>query len=418
MCIRRNVRSRGWTFLPHSLAPGLFAGLILAIIASAPASAQSRWISGWTFVPTTTMGPATPPSPPNPNDIRGPLGPDTVTDQTLTQTLRVTASGSALRLRLSNRYGATPVVLGAVTVSLSDGRSLPVTFDGRSGVSIPAGAPRLSDPVMVPVKALDDVRVSIFYPEETSLPSHRLRQVVSAGNTTPRPLPNDSAPARFGVLLQGIDVQTDSSTSVIVAFGDSITEGVSATPGGPGGWPERLASRLWGTSDRWSVVNAGIGGNRLLRRGSGPSGLERLDPDALAVPGARCLIVLEGINDIGRPMQAAYAHEPITAEDLIAGYRQVIARSDASGIKVVFATIMPFEGAPYFSENGEAIRQQVNTWIRTAGEADGFIDFDRATRDPDRPTSLLAVYDSGDRLHPSDAGYAAMAEAIPLGVCD
>ena len=364
------------------------------------------------------MGPVVPPSTPNPNDIRGPLGPETVADQTLTQTVRLTASGSALRFRLSNRHGSTPVRLGAVSVSVSGGPLMPVTFDGLSEVSIPAGAPRLSDPVVMPVDALDDVTVSIFYPDETVLPTHRLRQTVRAGNATNQPMPAGAELARFGVLLNGIEVLTDRPTGVIVAFGDSITEGVTATPGGPGGWPEQLGARLWGVSDRWSVVNAGIAGNRLLRRGSGPSGLERLDADVLAVPGARCLIVFEGINDIGRPMQAAYAHETLAAEDLIAGFRQVIARSRASGVKVVLATIMPFEGAPYFSEKGEATRQQVNTWIRTGGEADGHIDFDRATRDPARPSSLLAIHDSGDRLHPSDAGYAAMADAISLTVCD
>jgi len=339
-------------------------------------------------------------------------------NQTLTQTVRVTASGSALRFRLSNRYGTTPVVIGAMTVSLSGSPPVSVTFDGQSVISIPGGAPRLSDPVALTVNALDDVTVSTFYPDETRLPAHRLRQAISEADTTFRVRQAGSDLARFGVLLQGVDVQTDRPTGVIVTFGDSITEGVTATPGGPGGWPERLGSRLWGESDRWSVVNAGIAGNRLLRRGSGPSGLERLDADALAVPGIRCLIVLEGINDIGRPMQAAYAHETITARDLIAGYRQVIARGHASGIRVVLATLLPFEGADYFSDGGEATRQQVNAWIRTTGEADGVIDFDMATRDPARPSSLLAAYDSGDRLHPSDAGYATMAESVTTGICD
>lgn len=396
----------------------VMAGLICAVLASGPVTAQSRWVSGWTFVPTTNLGPSAPSSPPNPNDIRGPVGPAVVTNQTLTQTVRVTASGSALRFRLSNRYGTTPVVLGAMTVSLSGRPPVSVTFDGQSVISIPGGAPLLSDPVALPVNALDDVTVSTFYPAETRLPAHRLRQAIGEGDTTSRVPQAGSDLARFGVLLQGVDVQTDRATGVIVTFGDSITEGVTATPGGPGGWPERLGSRLWGESDRWSVVNAGIAGNRLLRRGSGPSGLERLDADAIAVQGIRCLIVLEGINDIGRPMQAAYAHEAITARDLIAGYRQVIARGHASGIRVVLATLLPFEGASYFSEGGEAMRQQVNAWIRETGEADGVIDFDVATRDPARPSSLLAAYDSGDRLHPSDAGYATMAESVPTGICD
>lgn len=418
MCMNRLGRSIAGLMRRGAFGKSLISGLVFAVLASGPVSAQSRWISGWTFVPTATMGPAVPASRPNPNDVRGPLGPEIVADQTLTQTVRLTASGSALRVRLSNRYGSTSVRLGAVSVSVAGGPLVPVTFDGQSEVSIPAGAPRLSDPVLLPIDALDDVTVNIFYPDETLLPTHRLRQTVRAGNATNQAMPAGPDLARFGVLLNGIEVKTHRPTDVIVAFGDSITEGVTATPGGPGGWPEQLGARLWGESDRWSVVNAGIAGNRLLRRGSGPSGLERLDADALAVAGARCLIVLEGINDIGRPMQPAYAHETVTAEDIIAGYRQIISRSHASNIKVVLATIMPFEGAAYFSENGESIRQRVNAWIRTAGEADGFIDFDRATSDPDRPTLLLPVNDSGDRLHPSDAGYRVMAQSIPLTICD
>ena len=160
------------------------------------------------------------------------------------------------------------------------------------------------------------------------------------------------------------------------------------------------------------------GGNRLLYQGSGPSGLQRLDSDALAVSGARCLIVLEGINDLGRPARPEYAHEAIPAEDLISGYRQVIVRAHAAGFRVILATLPPFEGANYFTATGETIRQVANAWIRTSGEPDAFIDFDAAIRDPEHPLRLLAANDSGDRLHPSDAGYAIMAEAIPLSVCD
>ena len=418
MCKNHTAQSIMMPLFKQRFAVGLLIGFVLTALVTGPVMAQSRWISGWTFAPTAEMGPVVPPSPPNPNDVRGPIGPAIIENQTLTQTLRVTTSGSALRLRFSNLYGATPVVIGAVSVSVAGGPIVPLTFDGQSGISIPAGVPRLSDPVPLAVEMLDEVSVSIFYPAPTVLPLHRLRQVVRQGDATAEAQQAGSTPMRLGVLLTGVEVLADPDRAVIVAFGDSITEGVSATPGGPGGWPEQLARRLSATSDRWSVVNAGIGGNRLLYRGSGPSGLERLDADALAVPGARCLIVLEGINDIGRPMRAAYAHEAVTAADLIAGYRQVIARSQAADVKIILATIMPFEGSPYFSENGEAVRQTVNDWIRTQSEADGIIDFDQAVRDPERPASLLGVHDSGDRLHPSDAGYTAMAGSIALTICD
>lgn len=394
------------------------AAAFLASSASAQDAVPARWISGWTYPPVSNVGPSSPPSPPNPNDVRGPLGPSMATNQTVSQTVTISASGSRLRLRWSNLYGAAQIRVGAVSVSIGDAAPVAVTFDGASGVAIPAGAPRLSDPVALAVHALDRVTISVFYPEATALPNHRLRQVLRDGDATAQPLGADTVRQRIGALATAIVVETDQPTGVIVALGDSITEGTGSLPSGPGGWPERLAERMVSGALPWSVVNAGIGGNRLLHQGSGPSALERLDADALVVPGARCLILLEGINDIGRPARPEYAHEAVTSGDLIAGYRQVIARGHAVGIRVVIATIPPFEGANYFTDAGEMIRQAANAWIRTSSEPDAFVDFDAAVRDPAVPGVLLAANDSGDRLHPSDAGYAAMSAAIPLDVCD
>lgn len=401
----------------------LFAILaVLGLSGVSAASAQDRWVAAWTFPPFSVVGPVTTPAPspapPASNDIRGPAGPDSVADRTLRQNISVSAGGSAVRLRLSNIYGAVPLRIGAISVSTADGAPLPVTFDGSRAVSIPAGAPRLSDPVPVSLRPGDSLTVSVFYPEQTTLPHHRVRMVVQDGDMTASPSPMDARPLRMGGPVTAVEVRTEAPVDVLVAFGDSITEGVSASPSGAGGWPERLARRMR-TADRpWAVVNGGIGGNRLLHRGSGPSGLERLDSDALAVPGARCLILLEGINDLGRPARAEFAHEAITADDLISGYRQVIARAHAAGLKTVIATLPPFHGFSYFSEVGEAIRQSTNVWIRTSGEPDAVIDFDAAIRDPNDARSLLEAYDSGDGLHPSDAGYQAMADVIPLSACD
>ncbi len=391
---------------------------VLSSSASAQDTAGPRWIAGWTYPPVSNVGPTSPPSPPNPNDTRGPLGPPTVTNQTVSQTVTLSASGSRLRLRLSNLYGSVPIHVGAVSVAVGEAAPVAVSFDGASELVIPAGAPRLSDPVALAVRALDDVTISVFYPDTTVLPSHRLRQVLRDGDATTYPISSDTERHRMGALATSILVETDHPTGVIVAFGDSITEGTGSLPSGPGGWPERLAERMVSAALPWSVVNAGIGGNRLLHQGSGPSGLERLDADALAVLGARCLILLEGINDIGRPTRSEYAHEAITAADLIGGYGQVIARAHDAGIRTVIATIPPFEGANYFTDTGETIRQAVNTWIRTSGAPDTVVDFDAAVRDPINPRRLLAANDSGDRLHPSDAGYAAMSAAVPLDVCD
>ncbi len=387
-----------------------------AVFSTAATAQDTRWIAAWTFPPTSNVGPVVPPSPPNPNDVRGPLGPSTVTNQTVSQTTTVSAAGDRIRIRLSNIYGAAPIRIGAVSVAIGDGAPVPVTFDGANGLTLPAGAPRLSDPVTLPVKTLDRVTISVFYPDQTALPNHRLRQVLTDGDTTGSPVAADAPRQRIGALATGIAVETTAPTQVIVAFGDSITEGTGSLPSGPGGWPERLAERMAGS--QWAVVNAGIGGNRLLHQGSGPSGLERLDADALSVPGAKCLILLEGINDIGRPARAEYAHEAVTAGDIIAGYRQVLTRAHAAGLKVVVSTIPPFEGANYFTASGEAIRQSVNQWIRTTPDLDARLDYDAVLRDPAHPTRLRADYQSGDWLHPSDAGYAAMAGSIPLDVCD
>jgi lysophospholipase L1-like esterase len=384
----------------------------LLLMAAGPAvAAQERWVAAYAFAPSSAAGPAGPASAPNPRDARGPLGPDVVAGVTLTHAVTVTASGQRLRLRLSNAYGAEPITLGAVTVHLGD-MTREVRFNGEPSSVIPAGAPLVSDPIDLAVAALDQVKVSIALPRATRLPTHRWRQTMrDAGGV-------ESAPMRLGVLLAGIEVESATPPGVIVAFGDSITEGTGALPDGPGGWPERLAARLVEAGRPWAVINAGIGGNRLLHQGSGPSGLERLDADALVPTGARCLILLEGVNDIGRPSRPQYAHQAVSAADLIAGYRQVIRRAHAAGLKAVLATVPPFEGANYFTPEGEAVRQAVNAWLRAQTEADGVIDFDAALRDPVAPSRLRATFHSGDWLHPSDAGYQAMAEAIPLDACD
>lgn len=400
----------------------LISFVLAAALLTTPAFAsEPDWVAAWTWAPSSNVGPTGPASRPNPNDVRGPLGPETVTNQTVSQTTTVSASGDRLRVRVSNLYGSAPVVLGAVSVSVGDAAPVPVTFDGAETLTLPAGAPRLSDPIVLPVRALDRVTVSIFYPAQTGLPVHRLRQVLRQGDATALPVPADALRQRVGGLVTAIEVETAASTPVIVAFGDSITEGTGAVPSPlVRGWPERLAERMIAGGKPWAVVNAGIGGNRLLHQGSGPSGLERLDADALAVSGARCLILLEGINDIGRPARPEYAHEAVVAADLIAGYRQVIARGRAAGLHVVLATIPPFEGANYFTDEGETTRQAVNAWLRNDGvrEADAIVDFDAAVRDPENPRRLRTDHQSGDWLHPSDAGYQAMAQAVPLDVCD
>lgn len=397
---------------------GAILALTLALASLAtPSLAQSRWAPAWIFPPSSNDGPVSPPRTPARPDPRGPVGPRTVVDAELTQMFQVALGGERVRLRVSNQHGAAPLRLGAVTLARAgeDGRpgadGTPVLFDGRSEITLPAGAVRLSDPVALPVAALDKLTVTVAYPGGATLPAHVVRQwMTTAAEPTPVGL-------RMGAVAAGLEVETDRARSVIVTFGDSITEGVGSTPGA-GGWPEALNARMLAANAPWTVLNAGLGGNRVLHQSTGPSALERLDADALAIAGARCLIVMEGINDIGRPTVPAFAHEFVEADAIIAGYRQIIERAHVRGLKVVGVTLTPFEGAHYYSAAGETIRQALNAFIRSGGAFDAVLDFDAVLRDPATPARVRADFQSGDWLHPSDAGYAAMAASIPLDVCD
>jgi lysophospholipase L1-like esterase len=217
-------------------------------------------------------------------------------------------------------------------------------------------------------------------------------------------------------VVSGVEVRGAGPRPVLVAIGDSITEGAGSTPNADMGWPEQLAARIAARDGGWSVVNVGVSGGRLLREGSGPSALSRFDRDVLSVPGVAAVVVLEGINDIGRAAQPGYAAEVVSADQVIAGYRQLIERAHARSVKVYGGTILPFEGAMYYHAAGEATRQAVNAWIRTGGAFDGVIDFEAVTKDPAHPGQILAGLHQGDHLHPDDEGYRLMAEAADRAV--
>ncbi|QQV77611.1 SGNH/GDSL hydrolase family protein [Sphingomonas aliaeris] len=349
-------------------------------------------------------------------------------NQTIVQTVRLSAGGTGLRIRLTNEYGSQPLKIGAARVALVDdkgvevtGSSRTVTFSGIGGTIIPAGSPWLSDTVDLKIPDRARLRITLYFPEDTGLctchaAGGETGQVSPRGNFIDAPFDAEST-ITARAFISEVDIKQATPRPVVVTYGDSITDGYSSTLNQDRRWPDRLSERLAanGSKRGFGVANAAISGNRILADGAiplfGQSAIARFDRDVLSVPGVSTVILLIGVNDIGRGGDA-----PISADALIAGYRQMITRAKAHGIWVVGGTILPYEGASYYRADGNAVRQTINRWILSSGEFDGTIDFDRATRDPARPNRLRANLQSGDWLHPNDEGYRVMGNAIPLSV--
>ena len=398
---------------------------VLLFGALAAHAQEPKWVGSWGASPLAPS-PGAGPFPATPS----------FNDQTVRQIVRLSVGGERVRLRLTNEYGAKPITIGAVRVALADGADRlkagsehAVTFDGRETAVIPAGAPLLSDPIDLKVDDLAALSVSIYLQGDagpcTCHGTGMQDAYVSAkGNFTREPF----APAQtiqMRAYLSGVEVLAARAQAVVV-LGDSISDGVGSTPGANKRWPdlfaERLSARRGGT--RFGVVNYGISGNQVLSDGAGQSALARFDRDVLSVPGASHVIVFEGVNDLGLgyakldgPIAAIMPPPAVkpTRELMIAGYRQLIARAHAKGLKIYGATIAPYEGAAYYSAEGNAVRQGINDWIRTSKEFDGVLDFDAAFRDAAKPTQMKDSFQSGDHLHGSDAGYRAVADSIDLG---
>ncbi|MGZ4345000.1 MAG: SGNH/GDSL hydrolase family protein [Solirubrobacteraceae bacterium] len=302
-----------------------------------------------------------------------------------------------------------------------------LTFAGQRSVTIPPGAEALSDPVRLTVRPMQELAVSEFLPRPTGPPTeHGAAQqfnYVASGDHTA-----DSAGGAFKTgtltwyLVDDVDVLAPArDTGTIVAIGDSITDGVGSTVGANARWPNDLARRLLSLPGRTlNVVDEGIGGNRVLNDAPccGVNAVACFGPDALARPGVKAAILLEGVNDIGFSQsigRLTAPHSNVSADQIIAGYTQMIAQAHAAGVPIFGATLTPFRGARYWTPSGEAKREEINRWISTSGEFDGVIDFAKAVADPEHPEQLASRYDSGDHLHPNDAGYRAMAAAINLG---
>ncbi|MCC7411387.1 MAG: SGNH/GDSL hydrolase family protein [Gammaproteobacteria bacterium] len=406
----------------------------LLMLSSLPAAAAAqrtpapgKWIATWAASPQAPFA--------------GPGGGLTLDGQTIRERVRISVGGHLLRIRLSNEFGHQPLVIGGVTVgrpldpATVAGNSLrQVTFSGGKSITVPPGAPIVSDAIDYPLEPGSEIAISIYLPEKVTAPTGhnlglRTAVITPPGDFTHQAKVAIASQTESILLLSAITVPAKAGQRLVVAFGDSITDGNNSTVDGDRNWPGDFLRRLRGRGlgDSIAVVNEAISGNQLRRDGAGQSALARFDRDVLALPGVTHVVILEGINDIGWPGASLGGHplaplsELPTAQDLIGAYQQLIARAHEHGIKVLGATLTPFKGtdAPgYYMDSKEPIRAAVNEWIRTAGAFDGVIDWDAALRDPSDPQRLLPRYASPDQLHPSNDGYQAMADAVDPQVFD
>jgi lysophospholipase L1-like esterase len=391
------------------------------------APAQAEWVASWTAAPHAPLG------------TEGPFAAASYDNVTISQVLRISEGGKKLRVKFSNRYGPAPLEIGAARIVQLDannqeiaGTSRTLTFGGEAGAVIPRGAPFVSDAVDVDLPDLARMKVEIYLPKPTGPCTCHLTgtdelAVSPPGNFVGKPFePVDRK--QFRAFLAGIEVDSPDALGTIVAYGDSITDGVGSTPGQNRRWPDVLADRLQAGGREWAVANQAISGNRVLSPGMGESALSRFDEDVLSLPGVKYVIVFEGVNDIGNrfgPQRGGPGggvggltldQPQITAEQMIAGYKQIVARAHEKGIKVIGSPIGPYMGASYWSEEGEAARQTINDWIVNSGTFDGVVRLDTAFADPAEPRQMRDGYHMGDHLHGSDAGLKAVGDSIDLAL--
>ena len=405
-----------WRYGMASTASALAFAAMLALPVPATSQAMPHWVGSWGASPAL------------------PNGPD-VNDQTIRQVVRLSLGGSAVRIRFSTELGTGPLVIGAAHIakpgtapgSIAPASDKALAFGGRPSITIPPGAPAVSDPVAMDAKALDSIAVSLFVPRDTGpVATHPLGRATAylsdggdhtADATLPKPT---TSTARF--FVSGVEVEAPGA-SAVVTLGDSITDGYGSTLDANRRWPDVLAERLAAAQAQTGVVDAGISGNRILHdmpeAQFGPAALARFDRDVLSVPGVRTVILMESINDIGHPGSADLPDQKVSADDITTGMRQLADRAHAHGIRILGATLTPYVDTifpGYYTAAGEADRQAVNKFIRSGGAFDGVIDFDAVVRDPAHPDHILAAYDFGDHLHPNDAGYRKMGEAVDLSL--
>ncbi|MDF8362549.1 SGNH/GDSL hydrolase family protein [Achromobacter anxifer] len=418
-------------FNPFSLVSTATLAAGLAVLAPAVAAAQppvqadaarSSWVSSWFASPQPLWEDAFVLPTEMPAELRG---------QTLRQTLMLSLGGPRLRVVLSNRYGTQPLEIGAASVALAvggskirPGSSRGLAFGGRPGVTVAPGAQAVSDPVELPVSALAELAVSLYFPQATPVTTfhwgaQQSGALVRGDATAAAELP-DAQALQGRAFLAGVWVESPKRAPVVVAFGDSLTDGNGSTPGANRRWPDYLARRL--APQGIGVANAGISGARVWGDKMGVNAMARFDADVLSQPGVRTVVMMMGINDIGWP-DSGFAPDdaPMTAARLSEGYRQLAEAARLRGVRIVGGTIAPYEGSlhgtplsGHYNPAKDAVRLEVNRWIRESGVFDAVADFDAVLRDPAHPARLLPAYDSGDNLHPNDAGYQAMAQALDM----
>jgi lysophospholipase L1-like esterase len=385
------------------------------LAAAIAAGAQEHWVATWATAEAMAR-----------------LGPPAATAEqfnngTVRMIARVSIGGRRLRIRLENGFGYAPVNIGAAHIALreKDSEIVPasdraLTFNGKPGCMLEPGMVMLSDPVDFNVPPLADLAVSLYISSQSGPPTSHATALhntyIQTGDATGAEAMRDASIRQSYYWLAGIDVAAPAAAAAIVTFGDSITDGARSSNEANHAWPALLAARLAAnkaTADV-GVANVGIGGNRVLRDVSGVSALGRFDRDALSQSGVKWVMLLEGINDIGHG--TSVPTEAVNASDVIGAYKQMIARAHTAGLQIIGCTLTPYEGANYYREDFEKVREDVNAWIRTPGNFDAVVDFEAAVRDPDDPKKFRADFDPGDHLHPNDKGYEAMANAINLGI--
>jgi lysophospholipase L1-like esterase len=410
-----DARTRRRSFATAAATMLALSGMVIGpAVAAKDRHDDGRWVGTWSASPQAVAAPV---------QING---------QTVRQIAHTSLGGDRVRVRFSNAYGASPLVIGSAHVAISTGGAAisrktdrTLKFNGSPMIAIPAGAVAVSDAVALDVEAFDNLAVSLYLPENVAATTQHEQGQQTNYISTPGDFTGASSfsatTTQSYYFLAGVEVRASRRARAIVALGESITDGFGSTPDTNQRWTNLLAERLQcdPRTSRLAVLNAGISGNRVLHDLVATSALGRLDRDVLVQTGAKYVIVLAGTNDFGIPGLIGNPSEEVTAEQVIQGHRQIIDRAHAMGLKVYGGTLLPFKGTTFprfYSEAAEAKRQAVNHWIRTSRAYDAFVDFDKVMRDPSEVTRILPAYDSGDHTHPNDTGHRAMADAIDLSL--